>query len=362
MLDTEKYLNFDFVETVKNLSIGEKQEIDVNNLIFTVNDTNNINCNVSINTFKHKLIHNKFTNNKSVIIICSKDNSAVLDFTLTKLVQNKTNTEHDILLVDDRSSSTDIENLSIKYGVSYLRIDNNHDVFNYSVLNNIATVYAKALGKDLIIFYNNDMWFSKKNSLKNIIKKHNKYKSDISGCKLVYPKKSDYQKIGKPQHLLNDHLDLIYNTIQHGGIHFIIRRSLFQDKSRSYYGSGSVLSPVHTWRFYSPDHPIASLDARCTAVTGALQIVKTDTFISLGGFNVGLSSAFQDIDLCLKAVEKNYSINYIGSEFAYHAESITQAKEKISSSPYFQSDHILWDVLWGVKLPKLIGLQYIFTN
>lgn len=357
----EEHLNFDFNNIINNLSIGQAQNIDVNNLVFYIND-NNISCNVSINNFTHQLIHNRFTKNKSVIIICSKDNGVVLDFTLNKLIKANTHLEHDILLVDDRSLSPDIEKLSNKYNLSYLRIDNQHDIFNYSVINNIAAGYAKVLGKELIIFYNNDMWLSENNSLKNIIEKHKKYNADISGCKLVYPSKEDYEKIGKPQHLLNSHLHLIHNTVQHGGINFIIRKSAFKDNARSYYNNNTALSPVHAWRFYDSNLPMVSIDARCAAVTGALHIINTNTFISLGGFNIGLVSAFQDIDLCLKAFAQNLSIYYIGSEYMYHAESITQAKENTAKSKYFFSDHVLWDILWGVSLPTLLGLHPVFPK
>jgi GT2 family glycosyltransferase len=272
-----------------------------------------------------------------------------LEYSLKKL-RSSINIEYDILLVDDGSETNDILQLSDSFETSYLRIESNNDIFNYSILNNIAASYAKFFEKKTIIFYNNDLWPSSTNSLHNLLVKHNNYKSDISGCRLVYPIEQDYIDIGKPQHLLGNSISKVYNTIQHGGIHFIPQKQ---------FNNTIVYYPDHTWRFYPAQTLLPSLDTRCFAITGAIQIIDIDIFYQLHGFNQSLSSSFQDIDLCIKAIGKNLSVNYIGSEYMYHAESLSIAQHRKNNNTneitIKLSDHILWALLCQEKLPLLLG-------
>jgi GT2 family glycosyltransferase len=313
---------------------------------------------ISSDTYTFSLVRNRFRDNiTNLIVICSKDNAHILDYTLKILEQYHIRDNYDILLVDDRSISNDILSLSDKYNTSYIHIENDANIFNYSNINNIAALYAQRYNKELILFYNNDLWPTSIDTIDSLVDKHKINKSGISGCKLLYPTQQAYEDLGKPQHVLSEYLDKIYNTIQHGGIYFMMRKSSYIDQNIPYHGPHLVFAPAHLWRFYDPDTPLACFDSRCYAVTGAIQIINTNTFISLNGFNTSLCAAYQDIDLCLKAVETNLSVYYLGSESMYHAESLTQAIEKNNYDRVINSDNILWDMLWGRKLPNLLGFQ-----
>lgn len=359
-LKTDTLFPFEIFKNSCSFGEGIKNSFLFQKFNFIVENHTDIECKVTDNTYTFCLQRNRFNEqNKSIIIICSKDNANILEFTLKKLDDFEILKQHDVLLVDDRSSTSDILSLSDKYKTSYLRIENSDNSFNYSVINNIAVSYANIYNKELLIFHNNDLWPKDKNSLDNLIRKHFEYKSTISGCKLIYPSKEEYKEIGKPLHVLNDYIEQAYETIQHGGVFFLLRPSVFPDKNRFFGNSNLVLSPSHLWRFYDEDNHIASKDSLTQSVTGAIQIISTKDFISLGGLNIAMSIAFQDIDLCLKAIENNMTINYIGSETMVHAESITNAKEQVTKTIDFSSDHVLWDLLWGVKLPYLLGYVYI---
>jgi len=356
--DIEKYTTFNFDSPIK-FGINQINNLKIPRVILTVQEKNKVHGGVIEDTFTFYCSRDRFrTNIKHIIIICSKDNGKILDHTLDILKQYRINESYDILLVDDRSVSNDILELSDKYETSYIKISNDNDIFSYSAINNIAACYAKHHNKELILFYNNDLWPSSESTIDNLIKKHYDHKSDISGCRLIYPTQEEYEQLGKPNHLLSTHLDKIYGSIQHGGIHFILRNGTFLDSNRKYYGDHVVLAPTHLWRFYDKDTKLAKTDALCYAVTGAIQIIKTETFISLNGFDDGLCTAFQDIDLCLKAVEKNLSVNYFGSECMAHAESLTQAIEQNNYQKTITSDNVWWDIKWGTKLPYLLGFQF----
>jgi hypothetical protein len=348
-LDISEYTIFPF----KDLENNSKFILDYSNnyifqqIIFKIND-GHLDYTIYDNHKNFSLLRNRFnTKNKNIFIICSKNNGRLLEYCLKKL-KSSINIEYDILIVDDGSDSDDILKLSDLFETSYLRINSNDTIFNYSIINNIAASYARFFDKQTIIFYNNDLWPSSEDSLYNFLAKHQHYKSDISGCRLVYPIEKDYEDIGKPQHLLGDVIHKVYDTIQHGGIHFVPQKQLTVQK---------IYYPDHTWRFYLKDNIFASLDSRCFAVTGAIQIIGTDTFYKLNGFNQSLSGSFQDIDLCIKGIGKNLSINYIGSEYMYHAESLTIAdyKKNDIKETMTLSDHILWGLLWESKLPIFLG-------
>lgn len=353
----EEYTKFNF-ETKIQVGINQINDIKIIRPVFDTVDRNQINCSLVEDRFTFFLGKNRFrTNSESCIIICSKDNGKILSHTLEILKKYDINKTYDILLVDDRSSSSDILELSERYETSYLKISNNNDIFNYSAINNIAVMYAKSFDKKTILFYNNDLWPSSEDTIDNLVKKYNNYKSDILGCKLVYPTEQAYNEIDKPIHVLGPNMARVFDTIQHGGIHFILKQSVFSDSKRTYYGEDVVLAPSHLWRFYEKNTNMASVDSKCFAVTGAIQIIATEVFVQLNGFNNGLCAAFQDIDICLRGVEIGLNVNYVGSEYMYHAESLTQAKEKDSYVGRINCDNILWDILWGRKLPKLLGYQ-----
>ena len=89
-------------------------------------------------------------------------------------------------------------------------------------------------------------------------------------------------------------------------------------------------------------------------ITGALMIVNLNWFFNEGGLNPSLSKVFQDVDLCLRAKEKNQQIIYYGKDIHFfHDESLTffsDNKNKKSDEQYY-SDHLLFAKLWNKKIP-----------
>lgn len=349
------YISFPFQKLVgNNILSDDPHTLSVDRIVFEANKNREMSGYLIKTDFTFQLIRNRFTNNNSAIIICSKDNGNILNYSLSKIKKYGIDKKYDILLIDDRSSSDDILKLSDEFNTSYLKIENSDDIFNYSVINNIGVSYLKSYNKKTVIFYNNDMWPSNEKTFDNILNKHYALNSDLTGCRLVYPTENDYLSLGKPQHLLATHLNKIYNTIQHGGISFQLRRSFFLGNHNK---EQFVYTPSHLWRFCDHDQSIASTDSRCCAITGALHIIDIDKFIKIGGLNPSMSNTFQDIDLCMKLLENNMSIHYIGSEYMYHAESISIYKDNLHTSPQFISDNILWEFLWGAKSSHLIGIE-----
>jgi GT2 family glycosyltransferase len=76
---------------------------------------------------------------------------------------------------------------------------------------------------------------------------------------------------------------------------------------------------------------LPNLIRNCSAVTAACLLIARDKFFEVGGFDeVNLAVAFQDVDLCLKLLERGYRNVYTPYAKLYHYESATKTeKDKI---------------------------------
>ncbi len=99
----------------------------------------------------------------------------------------------------------------------------------------------------------------------------------IVGCRLVYPD----------------------GRIQHAGVYF--------DRP------GGVLT-AHNVLTDEPSRPV-------DAVTGACMAVRASLFKTLGGFDLGFVNGYEDVDLCLRAIEAGWSIRYDRDAVVCHHES-----------------------------------------
>lgn len=72
-----------------------------------------------------------------------------------------------------------------------------------------------------------------------------------------------------------------------------------------------------------------SLEAReVFAVTGACMLINRDLFFDCGGFDEEYVYGYEDIDLCMKAAQKNYKIFYAPKSLVYHYASATFSEVK----------------------------------
>lgn len=64
-----------------------------------------------------------------------------------------------------------------------------------------------------------------------------------------------------------------------------------------------------------------------SAVTGACLMTRREVFDEVGGFDKGLSVAFNDVDYCLKCAERGYLTVYTADTSLYHYESFTRGTD-----------------------------------
>lgn len=104
------------------------------------------------------------------------------------------------------------------------------------------------------------------------------------------------------------------NTIQHAGV---------------ILGLGGVAA--HSHRNFPANTPgytgnVISI-SNVSAVTGACLMCRREVFIEVGGFNEELSVAYNDVDLCLKMLDKGYRNIYLPHVKLYHYESKSRGYE-----------------------------------
>ena len=290
-----------------------------------------------------------FNSSLPTLIIPTKDNADLIDYTLKNLTDNEINHElANVIVVDDRSDE-DIEKVAKKYKVSYLRVDNEKG-FNFSMLNNIPAKIVECLGGTTIICWNSDLWTPNKGAFIELLYRHETNNSKISGAKLVYPPREiSLHDVEDTENIKSTFPHLTggkwRGTVQFGGDNWIRTK-------------GPVfLSPGHFKRFSKIDNKFVDCDRGCAFVTGAFQIWNLKHFSKIGGFNPSLSKNFQDVDVCLKSCELNEVPMYFGKDvFLYHDESLTMhnVKNEKKKDDQLISDHFLFAKIWNDKLTKII--------
>lgn len=285
---------------------------------------------------------------KPAILIPIRDNSELLEFTISNLKKNDLHEIANIIIIDDRSEEN-LQEVCKKEQVSYLRVDNKKG-FNFSALNNIAAKICHDRGLKTVIMWNSDLWCVEKDFFIELMKRHKENNSKVSGTKLVYPPSEfslhDEEDTSNIVHHFPSMAGKWRNTLQFGGGSWIPVPS----------GNSFFMAPSHHKRFQEIDNPMANSDKQQSFVTGALHVWDLEYFVSLGGFFSSMSKNFQDVDICLRSCfHNNIYPWYFGKDIHfYHDESLSILKEK-KEDEQFVSDHSLFFRIWNAPtLSKIL--------
>lgn len=222
------------------------------------------------------------------IIIPNKDKVSYLKKCIKSIFDTSTYRNFIITVVDNNS----IEQKTYEY---YKLLNNNSRInilsynksFNYSAINNFATRNSKS---DYIIFLNNDTEVITKDWIQEMLQWAQLKEIGAVGAKLLYP----------------DH------RIQHAGVILGLGGIANHAYYREVDGTVRYYNHLNCVRNYS-------------AVTGACLMIKKDKFDLVGGFNeIDLPINYNDIDLCLKLIEKGYRNVYTPYAKLYHHESASR--------------------------------------
>jgi len=293
-----------------------------------------------VESFKGEYIENKSFNSQNPALLLSiKDNSDLLKLTLNNLHTYKINNVANILIIDDRPSDESNKNIAIDFGCSYLKTTNSQNVFNFSMLHNLAVHILYQKHKDLktIILWNSDLWTKDSNTLPELLKLHQEEQSTISGTKLLYPDEDCPYSIPEKA-----------NMVQFGG-------SMFGPRP-NYYG----LFPLHLYRGYESNNEKVNCNKGEMFITGAFMIIDAKWFIKSGGFCPLYQVCFQDVDLCLRGCLYGKKIFYFGKDLElYHYESYTRGLKDEKLDQRTDLDSGIYTSMWPYE--RIYKLLFQFS-
>jgi len=229
------------------------------------------------------------------VIIPTRDNVSVLRPCLASLTKVSEYKNFELILIDngskDPSTIAFLEEVGSDGRVSVLE----HDMpFNYSVLNNLGA--EKAHG-DLLLFLNDDTevitpdWMQRMGGYARL--------SHIGavGSRLLYPGGEKIQHAG----ILN---------LQDGPGHAFLRK----DKTSTGYFMRNLLE--YNW----------------FAVTGACMMIERKKFDMVGGFEERLPVAYNDVELCMRLIEKGFYNIVCQSVELIHHESFSRGEDHLEET------------------------------
>lgn len=168
--------------------------------------------------------------------------------------------------------------------------------FNFSSLCNKA---ARATTSEYLLFLNDDTSIITPDWIESMLEHAQRQSVGAVGSLLLFPN----------------------GTIQHAGV----VSGLFEFAGHAFRGLPD--SPY----YFDFSHVIRD----CSAVTGACLMTKRNKFDSVGGFDESnLPTCFQDVDLCLKMLDKGYQIVYTPFAKLFHYESLS--KKAVADLPELQ--------------------------
>lgn len=226
------------------------------------------------------------------IIIPNKDSSDILKRCIDSILNKSTYTNYEIIIVENNSNTNSIfsyyellkKNEKIKV-VTYT------GKFNYSSINNYAAQFASG---EQLLFLNNDIEVIEPQWIEEL---------------LMYSQRSDVGAVGAKLYFPN-------NTIQHAGIIIGIGRDGVA--GHSHYNVPKENLGYMGKLYYARN---------VSAVTAACMMVKKSLFDQINGFDVDFKVAFNDVDFCLRLMEKGFHNIFNPYCEMYHYESASRGYE-----------------------------------
>ncbi len=224
------------------------------------------------------------------IVIANKDHAEDLKRCVDSIMERSTYSNYEIIIVENNSTTTEIENLYKAYEekYSFIKVVRFRGAFNYSAVNNLGVKHAQG---EYILLLNNDTEVITPAWMEEM---------------LMYAQREDVGAVGAK---------LLYGdrTIQHAGV--ILKLGAHRTAGHGHYKQ--------------PDTKLGYMGRLCyaqnvSAVTAACLLVKKAVFEQVGGLEESFEISLNDVDFCLKLREAGYLNVWTPFAELYHHESISR--------------------------------------
>jgi len=219
------------------------------------------------------------------IIVPTRDRVELLSVCIESLLARTDYPSHllDVVVVDNGSTDPATIEYLAAAEMRNFRVIRDPSPFNYAKLNNLAAATSK---NDVLVLLNNDTEVCDPTWLRGLVR---------------YAVMPDVGAVG-PKLLYED------GTIQHAGV---------------VLGIGVAAAHAHIGIEHDApgDYGFAQRTREVAAVTGACLAMRRSVFEQLGGLDEKLAVAFNDVDLCLSAIQAGYRNIYVHDVWMRHFES-----------------------------------------
>lgn len=237
-----------------------------------------------------RVIYSVQGNPKVTIIIPTRDQSQILKVCIDSILKKTKYVNFEIVIVDNGSKESKTKKYldSVQRDSRVVVVHYPHE-FNYSKINNFAVGKTKS---DYICLLNNDVEVVSPDWLYEMLSHAQRPGVGAVGARLWYPN----------------------GQLQHGGV---------------VLGLGGVAGVAgHAHKYISRSDPgymgRAKLAQEFSAVTAACLVVARESFELVGGLTEDLKVAFNDVDFCLKLVERGYRNVWTPFAELIHHESLSR--------------------------------------
>ncbi len=223
------------------------------------------------------------------IIIPSKDNYEVLKRCIESINEKTSYKNYEIVLVDNGSNDENKKKyteLSQKYNIKYI-----YEIqdFNFSRMCNTGVKNASG---EYILLLNDDIEILESKWLETMLGHAELDYVGAVGCKLLYPDNDYIQHVG----VIN---------IENGPTHEFAGKP---DDIIYYFGRNVLCHNV-------------------IGVTAACLLIKKSKYEEVGGLDESFAVAYNDVDFCMKLIEKGY-YNVVRNDIKnYHHESVSRGND-----------------------------------
>lgn len=221
------------------------------------------------------------------VVVPFRDGAALLQRCVDSLTVDPGHHRMELLLVDNGSTEPEMAALLDRLSADErVRVLHDPRPFNWAALNNGAINQARG---DMVLTLNNDVTAASPGWLHELVVHAQRPEIGAVGARLLYPD-------GRVQHV--------------GAV----------------VGLGGIVA--HPMRGIPGDHPgymgFATVIRGWSAVTGACMLTRRSVVEEVGGFDEELAVAFNDVDFCLRILERGYRIVCTPLAEMVHAESSTR--------------------------------------
>ena len=225
------------------------------------------------------------------LLVPTRDGYDILHKCINSILEKTLYPNYEIIVLDNETTCKKtlhyFEEIKEHSNISILEY---HYPFNYSAINNFGVKHAKG---EIIGLINNDVELISSGWLNEMVSHVQREKVGAVGAMLYYDN----------------------NTIQHAGV---------------LLGLGGVAGHSHKNFKRGSDGYFSRLKIvqNLSAVTAACLLVKKELYEEVGGLNEkDLTVAFNDVDFCLKLLDKGYRNVWTPYVELYHHESISRGAE-----------------------------------